>query len=643
MSILTERTNPYGGNLSHRITFVDSDNFAIDITRQVLEFNIYESIFSQTLSADFVIRDALGLIDSGRSPMTGQEFVEIAFDSNNETLLGASPKLVFKIHRIANKKELTPGASVYSLHGASLELEQSIVREVGTSYKDKLGHEAIQDIFDNYLSLDNGKALKVVENCTNVVPYVSVGQSPLEAIACIASDCISEDYPEASHYLFYETTQGFNFRTLSNLLEQEPRRNTSYYFSDPAVKGSFPPERTIIGHTFLDNVDTIDLLQRGLYDNNVGIIDPIAKKFNENTFNYAKDFDKLPHITGGGYPTLNLDRNLLGQEIEKSGHKRFLIGDVAKLSGSDATFDGRITANNDPYIFHGRERYTKTPLVAAQLASLRQHGINISVPANLTINAGDVIQIFIPGHKDREGVDDSAFINHYGPNPTFLVTSIATKLTPNGDYISTMQCVKESFAVDLRGQKIQTLGAVGLNEVAGKAPNFFSQLAGILASPSDANIGLLAGTLSNINDEAVSEVADKATKEADKVLTDAATAEADPNAPGAADVATDAASQADTVADKLDTAADDIAAKSEELAKDAVKNIADAAVATGVALATSKIMTSINVSPAKIAKIVAVIKLLEKIPIFKGPITDVKADIAATKDQVTSTLPGGGD
>ena len=54
-------------------------------------------------------------------------------------------------------------------------------------------------------------------------------------------------------------------------------------------------------------------------------------------------------------------------------------------------------------------------------------------------------------------------------------------------------------------------------------------------------------------------------------------------------------------------------------------------------------MSALNVSPAKLAKIIAVIKLLEKIPIFKGPITDVKADIAGLKDGVTSSVDSATD
>ena len=476
MSITTERTNPYGGNLTHRITFIDSDNVTIDVTRLVVEFHIRESIFRKTMSADFVFRDAIGLIDSGRAPMTGQEFMQIEFESNNSTLLGGSEgNMLFKVTKVSNKIELTPGSSIYTLHCASLEHEENMTREASVSYTDKLGHEAVRHIFDNFIQLDNGKELKE-EETSNVVPYTSTGQTPFEAIDAIGKECYRADQPEAaSHFLFYETSQGFNFRTISSLLEQDPRPNTEYYFSDPAVVGSYAPERTIIGHTYLDNVNTTDLLERGLYENSTSVIDPLTKTFSEGSFNYAKDFNKLPHIPGGGHPTLNLSRSkVLGNEIQSSSHKRYFVGDLAARSGKSDTFDDRITPDNDPYTFHARERFTKASLNVAQLASLRQHGINITVPVNLNTNAGDIIQIFIPGNKDREGVEDSAFINHYGSNPTFLVTAVTTMMNKDGDYLTTMQCVKESFAVDLRGEEIQSIAGT-LEEIISDPVNFIFQ------------------------------------------------------------------------------------------------------------------------------------------------------------------------
>ena len=214
----------------------------------------------------------------------------------------------------------------------------------------------------------------------------------------------------------------------------------------------------------------------------------------------------------------------------------------------------------------------------------------------------------------------------------------------------------------MRGQEIQSLGALqgALTGVVSQSPGarFITQMIALTAGSSDVNIGVLAGTFEGLiddgKDKVVSEISDKAKDEADKVATDAAAAVADPNAEGAQDVATDEASQADAVEKSLDTAADDIEAKSKELAEEAVKNIADAAIATGVALATTKLMSAINLSPAKLAKIIAIIKLLEKIPGFQKPITDMKGEISNIKDtaqeaaqsaseSVSSAVTGGGD
>lgn len=646
MSLLTSRINPYGGDLSHTIQLIDSDESLIDITRLVVEFNIYESIFNQTLSADFAIRDSVGIID-GQSPLTGQEFILVTFSSSNPTILGASPELLFKVHKVANKTEITPGTTVFTLSCASPELEDNLTKKVKYGYKDKLGSEAVADIFTQYIDLQNSKGIDI-EETENIVPYTPAGHTPFEAIEIIGRESRSANpsYSDVSHFLFFETTQGFRFRTISSLLSQEPAEDAVYYFSDPGAPGNNIKERTIIGHTYLDNVDTIDLLQKGLYDNDVSVIDPLTKTFSETRFNYANDFTKLPHISGGGKPTLNLDRSrILGGEIPGSGQSRFLVGDLAKISSNNATFDSRITPDNDPYIFHGRERYRKTPLVAAQLASLRQHGIDITVPVNLTINAGDIVQIFIPAAKDRR--TELAFIEHYGPNPTFLVVSTNTRLTVNGDYITTMQCVKESFGIDIRGRPIQLIGQGPSTGFSAAGLAYTNQLLNEIGLPTDNIIGTISGTLSSVvsstANKAITDVKDKATTEVDKSLSDATAAAADPNTEGASDVVTDEATLSNSLDQTLDSASDDIAAQGQELAENAVENIKNAAVAAGVTLATTKVLSALNVSPAKMAKLIRIIALLEKIPIFKGPITDVKADAAALKDSASSAVTGGGE
>jgi hypothetical protein len=48
-------------------------------------------------------------------------------------------------------------------------------------------------------------------------------------------------------------------------------------------------------------------------------------------------------------------------------------------------------------------------------------------------------------------------------------------MNKDGDYLTTMQCVKESFAVDLRGEKIQSIAAGTLKEIISDPVNFIFQ------------------------------------------------------------------------------------------------------------------------------------------------------------------------
>jgi hypothetical protein len=633
----TEQINAYGGNLSHRIILINNDGQGTDITRLVTEFSIYESIFNTTMSADFVIIDSLGLID-GASPLTGQELITIEFISNNTTLLGAAPAMAFKVYKVDNKTELNPGTLVYSIHAASPELELNLTRYVDTPYKDLTGDRTVDAILKKYIIPKNSSKGVFYEPVDNVVTYTPVRHHPFDAIQVIGSESRSAENGDTSSYFFYETRQGFNFRTLSNLLQQSPQNDNvsptgelSYFFSDPATEsGKNLLERTIIGHTFLHNVDTLDSLTAGLYENDVVVVDTITKTFYETKFNYANNFNDLPHITGGGKPLINLSQDrLLGSNMGGSAHNRLVFG---SLTVDGKSLGERITPTNDPDVFHGSERFTTVKNTVAQIASLKQHGIQVTVPVNLNIYAGDIVNIFIPTYMMRENDMTTSFIKHYGNSPGFLVTSISTTYTKNGDYISSMECVKESFATDLRGRP--AFGAGTISKKITDLQRFITQSYSDVPFTSDKLIGVVTGTFSNIVQAKGKEIV-KGLSEGTTLPDVSATGAVDAAATAAQDAVTSAAANAQAAVtaqvDKLTSA----------FSKEA---IAGSVTEIGTQLVTSKLLSAFGV--ANFAKLVKIIKLLEKIPLFTSPITSIKSNISSVKSTVTdaakSTISGGG-
>lgn len=442
---------PYGDDLQHTITLVGGNGAAVDITQLVLEFTIYESVFRNFMSADFVIRDASGIVDS--LPIVGQEQITINF-TGKAARLGYRKSLLFKLYKLSDRRKIAGDAHVYILKATSFELEKNAVQNRSPYYKDKLGSDVVQDVYEQYISPNSDKPI-FIEPTENVVPFIGTGHNPFEIIQHVGKHSRSAEYGEASHYLFYETREGYNFRTLASLFDAEQEFDYQYEFSDPSTEAAQRSvegiRKSVIGFTFLDTVDTLSSLREGLYDNNTMVIDPLTKSFTEVDFNYARDFDAVPHIQGGGKPTIrtNVD-NILGQGAGGPSHNR-LIYDNLNVAKQNQTFDGRLTANNDSQTYFSTERHKHVTNSIVQQASLKQHGITITVPSNLNIVPGHVITIRIPTNEEY-----SAYIKHYGNDAKFLVTAVSNRLTKNGDYVTNLECVKESFGKDVNGNPVYT-------------------------------------------------------------------------------------------------------------------------------------------------------------------------------------------
>lgn len=446
-----DHDKPYGDDLQHNITLVGGNGAAVDITQLVLEFTIYESIFRGFMSADFVVRDATGIVDS--LPILGQEQIIISFTGRGARL-GHRRQLLFKLYKLSDRRKIAGDAHVYILKATSFELEKNAVQNRSPYYKDKLGSDVVRDVYEQYIAPNSDKAI-FIEPTENVVPFTGTGHNPFEIIQHVGKHSRSVNYGEGSHYLFYETRQQYNFRTLASLFDDNQQYDYVYEFSDPATEAAQRTvegiRKSVIGFTFLDTVDTLSSLKEGLYENNTVVIDPITKTFTEVSFNYARDFYSIPHIQGGGKPTIRTTvDDVLGRNAGGPSHNR-LICDNLNIINRNQTFDNRINADNDPQTYFSTERYKHVTNSIVQQASIKQHGIAITVPSNLNIVPGNIVTIKIPTNQEY-----STYIKHYGNDAKFLVTAVSNRLTKNGDYVTNLECVKESFGKDVSGNPVFT-------------------------------------------------------------------------------------------------------------------------------------------------------------------------------------------
>lgn len=446
----TDFNKLYGDDLQLTVAIIGdygSSSNSIDITQQIGELNISESIYSPGMIIDITVVDAQGALTS--LPATGQEIIAVSLKSRSRRSLA----LAFRLVKIERPTALQEKSYSYIIHGSSQILETSLNKVCFNHFAGQGGHTIVSKIFNEYLKegLTSSRRLSV-ESTSNLLTYTGAGHSPLEFIQMAAADSQSGSYPNSSVFVFYENARGFFFRTINDMLQQGPV--AEFYYADPQTEQG-QNKNYITGFTWHHTMDAIDALTSGMINNTVAAIDPITKTYNEYTFNYSRDYKKLTHIRGGGKPFVRAKSgggSILGDSLDGSSHVRFIPTDF-NVDINNQTIDGRINASNDPFKFHASTKHQFLPGRVAMMTSLRQHRVDVTTSYVTDVHAGDIIRIFIPSNTGEEN-SAAKYVKYYGQkNPTFLVTGTTISFNgKDGTFFSTFECSKESYGLSLANQ-----------------------------------------------------------------------------------------------------------------------------------------------------------------------------------------------
>lgn len=459
---------PYGGKARHSIVlYADSGSSnltiqpALNITPQVVEFNIREDIFSSAMSIDISVLDSTGQI-LDKLPFTGQEAVEV-------NIVDGTFKYtqLFRVYKLSTPRNLQEKSYAYTIYGTSSVVEKSITTSMHSSYKGETGDQIVKKVYDEHFGKFTGKKL-VVEPGTNLLTYTAAGHNPIEFINMVGSDTQSSQFPESSKYIFYEDGTNFNFVTLNSLLSKNAQAD--FYYADPGTERGSDGKNYILGINWHNNADTLRSLRNGLYDNTVGAIDLITKTYKEYVFNYSKEFNSLSHLPGGK-PTVLAKSGLsfIGDQMKGSSHVRLIPTDF-NVEIENQTIDGRINETNDPHKFHASTKHNFYGRSIANVVALQQYKLDITSTMVPSIRAGNNIRIYIPSNDGDASGFSSRYFSIFGErNPIFIVTShIITYNGNDGNYFSTFECAKESLGRSLGGSPALPLDLFGKPEPQNK-------------------------------------------------------------------------------------------------------------------------------------------------------------------------------
>ena len=225
-----------------------------------------------------------------------------------------------------------------------------------------------------------------VEATKNMFDFTGNGRSPFEIITDLARKAVPVKGDPG--FFFYETQDGFNFKSVQSLVSQEPKQVYVYngsFRADP--KGDDNDFKILKQPNFIKDQDIISSLESGTYSSRNLFFNPYNKDYIERIYKINED-GGIDQALGN---ELFVDEELTSGYMKTHEH----ILDVGSLKVGVST-----SVNNTPAEWQAKS--------AMRYNILHSQLVELMVPCNVELRAGDVIKLEIENlanEKCAEPVD----------------------------------------------------------------------------------------------------------------------------------------------------------------------------------------------------------------------------------------------
>ena len=395
-------------NIKEIKLFTSSGN-VIDLSEAVITMNIYEDIFSPSITGTLGIVDTNAIIMN--APITGQDY--LSFKITTPGLENQSidfTENVMSIYRIDTRVSVSSGTEVFTLHFCSPEgLRDNRVR-VSKSYTKSIDN-IVKDVLTSKFYINSNKDL-FIEPTVGIKKMVVPNMHPFKLINQLKREAQAE-YNGSPHYLFYENINGIHFRSLDSLYAQ--KEIGTYHSGDAGTidfkKGGFGNVeyelKRVLDYQFNSNNDTLKNIAGGMLASSILSHDIYNKSYSYNDFDYINEFQEYDRVNGNAlqdnYPIYNevaLDE--FDNTISQFPDSRIHLHPTSTVNGTDAQHYDYQT-NTYPYT---PNKIDETYLSRQSKFMELNDGASITMEINgtTTVYAGSIINFDMPiNGTDHEG------------------------------------------------------------------------------------------------------------------------------------------------------------------------------------------------------------------------------------------------
>lgn len=418
----------------------------IDVTKLFTELCFFEDIYSFVVSGYVIIRDGVGLVQ--KLQLSGKEEIQISFgskkgDPENVGKLPGNLKK-YQIYSIPDRKPVGNQSSEYvKIHFCSKELLDSEQIKVVKSYKGKAIHQIITDILLTQLKVDPKRLdLQNFEKTVGVYNFVIPTLRPFEAISWMCTYARPlKNGGKGADMLFFETKDGFQFRSISSIYKDKPYKTYTYNIKNIENQTYEQKTTSVLDYQFVKDFDSLNEINSGTFVNRVMAFDPLNRTVTVNDFDYTK-------YTGAklnkGSPTDVSEYTDSKEKNYSSALKLVVTNSNQKFKPTFQNLDP-FQKNLPPDVFIQDTVRNRT----AQLALANYTILKIRVPGDTGLTAGSVINLNLPALDYKNGRKE--FDKFYSGK--YLVTAVRHIVQSQGVFQTVLEITKDSSQavyVDIR-------------------------------------------------------------------------------------------------------------------------------------------------------------------------------------------------
>ncbi len=425
---------------------------SIDASGAVVDIKYYEDILSNSVSLSAIITESgesdndklgnKGILDG--LPIRGGEPSNIVIADHDKNVLKFSDDNKLYVNRVRNVISGTQ-KDVYSIDFTSREMLANEQCRVVKRYDGKIS-ENIKKILTEATSAEVGiKTKKEVTVDETAINYNFIGndRKPFYVCTWLASKSIPAQAGKvggSAGYVFYETYDGYNFRSLDALAEQEPKGN--YLFSNT---DDIPPEYTakVLNYDIDKDIDLQNNLTIGAYANRTLFFDFYA--YNYKVRNYSVD-ESGGADNNKGAGSKGKIVTLGSDEIDSVADEFRLpvsrlmnrVLDVGTLPAGKDIDEQLKTWKDSPFdpTYDSTKTMVQSVMRYNQMFSVK---INIMIAGNFSLRAGDLIRCDFPTLSR----DPNTRPNDVSGG-LYMISSLCHNITPRETYTS-LTLVRDTF------------------------------------------------------------------------------------------------------------------------------------------------------------------------------------------------------